>query len=241
MDQIKKIKWMHNDESSHIHAKESFEEQLPDLKFKNIIYLSETDTNETLAVFKYKNSDKLIAIDDNGDWFIVDIVILTKYKKIIHAVQFSESAVEMFENVDDSVQYTLFPFHDNIVIEPPQLNEAYAEKQEIKWKTHKFDYLNLFDKQIHKKITNYINNAEFIDINEGKLFELPNDHKVYIGCNMIIVMKNNKIISGFFDTEGHFQSGDCIDIAYVASNGDFIYCAYGDCTSIVTIQFDNSK
>jgi hypothetical protein len=54
---------------------------------------------------------------------------------------------------------------------------------------------------------------------------------------MIFVVKNNNIISGFFDISEDYQSGDHTNIGYIAENNNFIYCCYGDVTSYAMIKY----
>lgn len=225
--------------------KSAFMEQLPDHKFKNIKFISDENNTDDMSsqtiLFECDNVFIGLKMTDDIIWYVVDRIKLSSTNVECFSSDdddpTDDSFVELFDKSDSSVSYDLYPLKQGFEINYKQIDKKYQNVTEIT--STELSTIEIKNKILEKQINKHMKNIKkYHSVTNYQKFDICDNFNVCIGNDMIIVLKNNEIISGFFDKVTSFQKGDYMSIAYLAECGDFVYCNYGDVSSIIIIKIE---
>jgi hypothetical protein len=242
MNEVKKLiaclkkRDCYDDDNTASYIKKMFKMNLPTYDFNNIKLVYCEENYAEIALFSI--NDILLGVQlDESYWFLVDRILVSARNIITYCSEDNDDVIKLFEYSDNTISYDLYPFRQGYEIPIEAINDEYKKVKKIEGLY--VDNIKIKDKLLKKTIDEYIKNTDYDLSKQYVIYKWLNNMEICIGKLMIFVRKGDEIISGFFDLIDFFQSGDSHNQAYLADNGDFIYCCYGDITSTAIIKIND--
>lgn len=187
----------------------AFHETFPNENSNNLKLICPTKKDED--VYYFSLDDKIIGLVYYETWFMgTKIELSTNGMKVTGKYDVDFFNTKLLDNSCDDISYELYPFEQCEEI----ISEVLIGKQKLK-------FLGKADDCDMSRIK--IKNDMFLEIhNVGDVYK---------------IVKNNKVISGFIDTDTNFQLGDGNTSVYEMKNGNILIENNGDVSSTVIIKF----